>query len=200
MNKLVYSVFKAIMIAIVFVFVWDLVFYLYDVLSLNSRIETLAVSMKHSVSDNNGLTSEAADMYKTLLKQMGSAYNTSSYNFVVGFNLNSSSEAKDKNGNALSASSNLSITGKDNANHDVDLVHWNAGDIGDYGDITCLQIQVGVVQPLWYWGGNKNGDYNYNGEDATSWNRDVSGAGGHTITLDYTYFVPDLKYKSITEA
>lgn len=195
MNKLVYSVFKAIMVAIVFVFVWDLVFYLYDVLSLNSRIETLAVSMKHSVSDNNGLTSEAADMYKTLLKQMGKSYNTSSYNFVVGFNLNSNHEAKDKNGSPLSASSTLQVKDASGTN----LVHWNAGDIGDYGDITCLQIQVGVVQPLWYWGGNKNGDYNYNGQSADEWNRDVSGAGGHTIILDYTYFVPDLQYKSVTE-
>lgn len=199
MNKFVFSIFKAIMIAIVFVFVWDLVFYLYDVLSLNSRIETLAVSMKHSVSDNNGLTTEASDMYSKMLKKLGSDYNTSSYKFVQGFYLNSSDVAKDANWNALSNTAGLDIQGKTPDGTDVGLIHWSAGDIGEYGDVTCLQIKVGVVQPLWYWGTNTNGDYNYTGENATQWNRDVTGAGGHMITLDYTYFVPDLRYNSVTE-
>ena len=48
MNKLVYTVFSTLAFAIIFVFVWDMVFYLYRVNSLNTRIENITSAMQNT--------------------------------------------------------------------------------------------------------------------------------------------------------
>lgn len=75
MNRLVYSVFKAIMLSIIFVFVFDMVFYLYRAISLNSRMQSISTSLQKVVMENNYLPSETANMYGQLFAQLITDFN-----------------------------------------------------------------------------------------------------------------------------
>ena len=212
MNRLVYSVFKAIMVSIIFVFVFDMVFYIFKVTSLNSRMESLSTSLKKVVMDNNYLPSEQAEMYKQLFEQVIRDFNSvssgyensdSSQNFISGFHWNYGNDAENVN---LSISSSRTYwTGSSWQTVSTDIVNKKMSTPGEYGDICVVQLRVGVYQPMWGWttlaadgtSSGVDGNYDYDGQDATRWTR---AATFRSSELVYTYYVPCLNYKTVTQS
>lgn len=211
MNRLVYSVFKAIMMAIIFVFVFDMVFYLYRAISLNSRMQSISTSLQKVVMENNYLPSETATMYQHLLGQLIVDFNGGSYsigadgslslndsdesnNFISGMHWNYKDDATGVSG--MSETTRVyRYNGSTFTPTDIPLVIDKMCNPADYGQVMIVQLRVGVFQPLWGWG-TANGKYEYNGEDGTKWVRNATGASTEFV---YNYYVPCLQYKTTNQ-
>lgn len=225
MNRLVYTVFKTIAFAIIFVFVWDMVFYMYRTVSLNSRMESIATSLKKVVMENNYLPSETAEVYSDILTQMICDFNGVTWHdnmtnaellasaginsFIAGMHWNYGTDATGTL-SSLSADRKVYINNTWTTRTKQLLVK-DMSTPADYGDIMVVQIRVAVYQPMWGWSAspstvytsNRNadatditGDYNYDGEDARYWDRN---SRAKTTQFTYTYYVPCLNYKTITQ-
>ncbi len=208
MNRLVYSVFKAIMMAIIFVFVFDMVFYLYRAISLNSRMQSISTSLQKVVMENNYLPSETATMYQHLFGQLIVDFNGGSYgigadgslhlndydtnnNFISGMHWNYKDSATGISG--MSETTKVyRYNGSTFTPTDIPLVIDKMSSPADYGQVVIVQLRVGVYQPLWRWS-TANGKYEYNGEDGTKWVRNATGASTEFV---YNYYVPCLQYKT----
>lgn len=208
MNRLVYTVFKTIMLAIIFVFVFDMAFYLYRALSLNARMESLSTSLKKVVMENNYLPKEDAELYQDLLYQMVADFNGVTYNpvsnsftgassdqFISGMHWNFSSDAVISDPLQLTGTVNqFNATSGTWTSVSKQLVHKKMNQPADYGDIMIVQLRVGVYQPLWNWGtGGSTTDYKYTGQSADSWTRYGQARSTEFV---YTYYVPCLRYKT----
>lgn len=211
MNRLVYSVFKAIMMAIIFVFVFDMAFYLYRAISLNSRMQSISTSLQKVVMENNYLPSETATMYQHLFGQLIVDFNGGSYSIGADGSLNLNDS--DINNNFISGMhwnykdgatgiSGMSETtkvyrynGSTFTPTDIPLVIDKMSSPADYGQVMIVQLRVGVYQPLWGWGA-ANGKYEYHGEDGTKWVRNATGASTEFV---YNYYVPCLQYKTTNQ-
>lgn len=212
MNRLVYSVFKAIMISIIFVFVFDMAFYMYRAFSLNSRMESISTSLQKVVMENNYLPKETAEMYQNLFGQLIVDFNGGKYNvengilqldpdgdsddFISGFHWNYSTPA-----NGTGMPDNLSVAkqkynGTSFQSVNVPLLNKSMKDPADYGTVTIVQLRVGVFQPLWGWG-SANGKYdNTSATDQQSADKWVRNATGASTEFVYNYYVPCLQYKT----
>lgn len=222
MNRLVYSVFKAIIISIIFIFIFDMASYLYRAVSLNARMESLSTSLKKVVMENNYLPPEDAKLYQNLFAQMINDFNESQVSigasgdmiapssisendFISGMHWNYGTGAIDRNGNLMSSSSNniidlegeaWSYVGGTWQSRTRNIVETDMSKPREYGDIQIIQLRVGVYQPLWGWFGSGTPtrvNYDYNGEDGTQWNVARTVRG---TEFTYTYYVPCLKYKT----
>lgn len=211
MNRLVYSVFKAIMMAIIFVFVFDMAFYLYRAISLNSRMQSISTSLQKVVMENNYLPSETATMYQHLFGQLIADFNGGSYSIGADGSLNLNDS--DINNNFISGmhwnykNSATGISGMSETTKvyryngstftptDIPLVIDKMSSPADYGQVMIVQLRVGVYQPLWGWS-TANGKYEYNGEDGTKWVRNATGASTEFV---YNYYVPCLQYKTTNQ-
>lgn len=211
MNRLVYSVFKAIMIAIIFVFVFDMAFYLYRAISLNSRMQSISTSLQKVVMENNYLPSETATMYQHLFGQLIVDFNGGSYSIGADGSLNLNDS--DINNNFISGmhwnykNSATGISGTSEKTKvyryngstfiptDIPLVVTKMSSPADYGQVMIVQLRVGVYQPLWGWN-TANGEYKYNGEDGTKWVRNATGASTEFV---YNYYVPCLQYRTTNQ-
>lgn len=216
MHKLVYNVFKTIMLSIIFIFVFDIVFYMYRVSSLNARMESVSTSMKKVVMENNYLPSEVADTYSEIFAKMICDYNGAVYSpgmsnnelrmtsmtgqgvvntsaFIAGMNWNYHT-------NAVNANLGITATRTRWNGHDwevksgVNIVKTKMDTPANYGDVMVVQIRVGVFQPIWGWGA-ASGQYNYNGQDVNSWVRSAA-----STELVYTYYVPCLNFRTVTNS
>ena len=88
MHKLVYSVFKTIMVAMILVFAFDMIGYLYRAMSLNQRMENIMVSMQRIVAENNGLTPDAYSMYEDMFIQLAKDMNgDDAGSFINGYKI-----------------------------------------------------------------------------------------------------------------
>lgn len=199
MNKFVASVFKAIMFSMIFVFVWDTAFYLYRVLSINQRIESLMNSMQKVIMENDYLPYDTAVTYQKLLYQMADDYNIGSgYNIRNASSWSNSSAwtdtsvsmpfvlAMDWNYLDDAVGTFPSITVSDGVTT-TNVLRLRMGSPADYGDVMIAQLRVVVAQPMWEFIGSH--------DDARTWAHNSPA----TSTLTYTYYVPCLKYKSITQ-
>lgn len=211
MNKLVYSVFKAIMMAIIFIFVFDMAFYLYRAISLNSRMQSISTSLQKVVMENNYLPSETATMYQHLFGQLIVDFNGGSYSIGADGSLNlNDSDINDNFISGMHWNYKIDATGISGMNEktktyryngssftptDVDLVVKHMNEPADYGQVMIVQLRVGVYQPLWGWN-VANGKYEYNGEDGTKWVRNATGASTEFV---YNYYVPCLQYKTTNQ-
>lgn len=222
MNRLVYTVFKTIMLSIIFIFLFDIVFYMYRVTSLNARMESISTSMKKVVMENNYLPSEVADTYSEILKHMICDYNQVAYrpnmsnselingdggNDVNGRNRNSVNSAAFISGmkwnyNTPATGTSLNIraqrqrwTGSGwTTVTDSNIVKTKMNTPANYGDIMVVQLKVGVFQPIWGWT-QADGRYNYDGSDVTHWVRNAA-----STELTYTYYVPCLNFRTVTNS
>lgn len=213
MNRLVYSVFKAIMLSIIFVFVFDMAFYMYRAFSLNSRMESISTSLQKVVMENNYLPEETAKMYQNLFGQLIVDFNGGSYsvsddgrltlndseinnNFISGFHWNYKTNAT-----GVGMPDNLSVSkqkynGTSFQNVSVPLLNKSMKDPADYGTVTIVQLRVGVFQPLWGWG-SANGRYdNTSASDQHSADKWVRSSTGASTEFVYNYYVPCLQYKT----
>lgn len=207
MNKLVYSVFKAIMISIIFVFIFDMASYLYRAVSLNARMESLSTSLKKVVTENNYLPPEDAELYEKLFAQMINDFNSNpSEPFICGFHWNFGHSAVKSNGSPMTAGSSTGIlslkgtvyskVGSNWQSSQRYIVETDMSKPREYGDIQVVQLRVGVYQPLWGWsssGSPTDTDYNYSGENAQAWNVNRN---ARSTEFTYTYYVPCMKYKT----
>lgn len=211
MNRLVYSVFKAIMMAIIFVFVFDMTFYLYRAISLNSRMQSISTSLQKVVMENNYLPSETATMYQHLFGQLVADFNGGSYTVSNGNLSFNDSDSSDNFISGLHWNYKEDVTNISTANdakatvyryrnssfveQQIGLVVKKMNQPADYGQVMVVQIRVGVYQPLWGWG-TANGIYKYNGEDGTQWVRNSTGASTEFV---YNYYVPCLQYRTTNQ-
>lgn len=214
MNRLVYSVFKAIMLSIIFIFVFDVAFYMYRVTSLNARIESISTSLKKVVMENNYLPSEVAKVYQAVFMQMICDYNSVPYTgpnmteaqlvvgdqktvnsaaFIAGMRWNYQNQLTDHSGKLNIQSTRSMWNGNTWVPRTYDIVHNTMNTPGNYGDIMAIELAVSVFQPIWGW--TYSGAYTYNGEDATQWQRNAA-----VTTFTYTYYVPCLNYRTVTQS
>lgn len=221
MNKLVYSVFKAIALSIIFVFIFDMAFYLYRAVSLNARMESISTSLKKVVMDNNYLPSEDAKLYANILGQMVADFNGCTYtigtdgkltfandtdpndNFISGMHWNYGSNASGTSSSQLETITSEVYTVNSSGNWSSTnrkIVEKDMSKPREYGDIQIVQLRVGVYQPLWNWSSGTPTDpkYKYTGQaneinGNTGFNRNATYRG---TEFTYTYYVPCMKYKS----
>lgn len=211
MHRLVYQVFKAIMVAIILVFVFDMVGYLYRAASLNQRVESLMTSLQKVVMDNNYLPQEQAVLYQQLFGQMAADFNARSgqvYSaanptqffqgnsdaFVLAMDWNMYDDAV---GNHPSITATRSKwTGSNWTSVSTQIVSKRMGTPMDYGDIQTIQFRVLVAQPTW---GFMRTGASGSADDFTldsSRNQHVTGSNRFTHVFTYTYYVPCMKYIS----
>lgn len=170
MPRLVYNCFKGILLAIIFVFVWDMGFFLFRVMNLNQRMLLLTSSMVKTVQANNYMPEDMAQTYKTMLEDIGVTMNGSGGDetFIAGFNWNYDSHAS---------------LGKDKTNLNLGTnLHTKMSEPADYGDIMEVHVNAYVYQPFW--------SFATRGDTFTS-TRD---ARAHQVALTYRYLVPCLHY------
>lgn len=205
MNRMVWCVFKAIALSIIFVFVWDMGFYLYRTFALNQRMEMLMSSLTKVVQENNYLPEQQAELYKTLFTNIADSMNGdktkydadsektgSDYVFVNGFNWNYKSSS-----NGTTYTRKLDDVDASVANISGGLVNRNIlirsmDKAACYGDIMAVYVSVNVNTPFWTFQPSKDNDRN----NAKTWTRDVKYSN---VTLDYLYYVPCMNYTSVTD-
>lgn len=209
MHKMVLQVFKVIAFSMVFVFVFDIIFYLYRSFSLNQRMESINVSLQKVVSENNYLPVGQYNMFMSIYNSMGESFNKApdgadaaeikANEFIVYDGNNAVTLNYDR-----SASNVKAITGyKYDVNgtaREENLVKPQLNQPADYGDIMCIEAKVKVNQPLWgFLDGAKMNAKNWQkgtSDDIAKFGDQYEGDGTHTFT--YTYYVPCLRYQSVT--
>lgn len=224
MNRLVYTVFKTIALSIIFIFLFDIIFYMYRVTSLNARMESLSTSMKKVVMENNYLPSEMAETYSEIFKNMICDYNNVPYHpgmsgaqlingdggnavdgtngnsvnaaaFIAGMHWNYNSNATGLSLSSLSAN-RQKWTGSGWSTQNTNIIKTKMNSPANYGDIMVVQLRVGVFQPIWGWATS-----GYAVTDRYSYNgedvrRWVRNAA--STEMVYTYYVPCLNFRTIT--
>lgn len=195
MHRLVATVFKALMAAMIFVFVWDIGFYLFRAFSLNQRMESIMTSMQKVVMENNYLPEGDYNMYVAILKQLAEDMNgdgSADDIFINGFTINFNHDATDTLDTLKATKYTLEGGKKSNQN----ILKKKMSVPASYGDVMVVQCSVNINMPVWNWGAQSpTADYTYTGQDSRDWNR----VGYQTTTFTYTYYVPCLKYQSIQE-
>lgn len=204
MYKMVATCFKAIIYAILFVFIFDMVFYMYRALSVNQRMESIMASMKKEVMENNYLPEGSRQMYDAIFIQLADDMNNGDV-FIQGFNMNYSTTGGIRPHDAVDPTdtlTTLTATKYDVHGNPVttNILRSQLDLPADYGDIMVAQLCVGIVRPMWGWSstGTLNGDYNYSGEDAKSWTR-INEANRNITRFYYTEYIPCLNYQSISK-
>lgn len=197
MNKFVWSIFKTIMLAMIFVFVFDMGAYLLRALSLNQRMENTMVSMQKTIMENNYLPEGSYEMYKAIFIGIADDFNgtnsTGANHFINGYNLNYGNTAVDTLSDITAVRYNKSgATGGK-----VNILRKDMQVPASYGDVMVCQVSVQVNQPTWGFT-NTDGSGRHN---APNWNNDRTDSSlkPKTTWFTYTYYVPCLKYQSITE-
>lgn len=211
MNKLVYTVFSTLAFAIIFVFVWDIVFYLYRVNSLNTRMENIASAMQNVVMQNNYMPEYEAKVFQQLLKNMADDYNSGVTSDVNAYSDGSTHSVNDfvlyldwnyNDSAVLPTSSITSIADSVSRVHTRMGVDSYSSSVPDYGDIVVIQLRVVVAQPTWNFmkqsgAGFKTIVAGNTGSSEKMENNHVTDVGDmFTTELDYTYYVPCLRYKA----
>lgn len=196
MHKIVYSCFKAIMMSMIFIFVFDTGFYVYRVLVLNQRMENIMNSMQKVVMENNYLPEGDFNMYSALLKNIMTDMNGNvPHNFVQAMDLNYGHNAFTGNSVGsgqvkIGGSSTLNVLRKDQAGNNVyvNVLIQDMSQPAEYGDIMVVQSSVCVNQTMWGFSGSQR--------SGADWGQ----TGRNQTVFHYTYFVPCLKYNSLLGA
>lgn len=227
MHNMVFKVFKTIAFAIIFVFVFDIAFYIYRFASFNTKVENITTSLQKVVMENNYLPSEQAELFKAMFYNMMADYNAPTRADRTGYHFNSATNAVPFN-NANNAfvlfcdwnyrdaavfpSGTAPINVVDNPGHSI--VHQQmgiagSGTVGDYGDIMIVQVRFILAQPMWNFMHNAgfiNGGVGITAGAAATGMENQNEvtpaqkiANRFTTEVDYNYYVPCLQYKSITQ-
>lgn len=188
MNRLVFNVFKTLAMSMIFVFVFDMTAYMYRAVSLNQRMENYMVSMQRVVMENNYLPEGEYLLYETLFKELAKNMNVGG-TFINGYIINYSHDAID----TLSSLTAQKYNTQSGVTQATDILRSRMGTPADYGDIMTVQVIVEINQPTW-------GFTNGSSRSSVDFNNDrTSGLlQPNTTRFSYTYFVPCLKYQSVT--
>ena len=183
MAKLTYTVFKTIMLAMIFVFVFDMGMYLYRTASLTQRMQNIMTSMQRVVQENNGLSPENYAVYEDMFIELADSYNQGKHGnnsdvFINGYWINFNNKAKDTaTMNDMTAASGTILKMNNTAN------------MANYGDVIVVQVGVSINQPNWNFTSATSNSSQYFQNDRTS-----AGIASPEHELWYTYYVPCLKY------
>lgn len=172
-------------------------------------------SLRQTVMLNNGLTESDADVYQDLLYQIAADYNGDSYNgtsysisssdnsdsdaandnFILGMHWNMTTSVSSFIPNFSSIQPDASATkykqvgSSWQAVNNVNLVHKRMNDLGDFGDIQTVYVEVAVAQPFW--------DFNSTSSHGSqNW---VRNSQRSIKKFQYLYFVPCLQYTSVDD-
>lgn len=192
MHRIVVTAFKAVAYAMIFVIIWSVVFYLFRVFALNSKLETIMVSMRQDVSQNNYLTEDKYEMYKTMLLDVANEMNNGD-TFVVGYNLN---YVKGDKSNACVSDDTPSNMGlhytsdgyKMSGATNSPTYSLNLAKPAACGDVAVIELQVGFNAISWRYD---------TAEQAAADELKLTDDIVNTIT--YTYQVPCLKYVNVVD-
>lgn len=198
--RMVLNVFKAIAISMVLVMAVDIGFYLYKAVNLNKRMESICSSLQRVVTENNYLPASEHSMYMSLFDAMGNNMNGKDFtknkgdlkqdeDFVV-FNDNGHAVTLNyDNANTVDSTKLPEI--KDEKGYNI--LRTQLDSPADYGDVMYIQASITIQPPLWGFGNNT-----YTGKPTMkNWKRYIDTSS--RVTFHYTYFVPCLKYQSVTE-
>ena len=192
MHRIVVTAFKAVAYAMIFVIIWSVVFYLFRVFALNSKLETIMVSMRQDVSQNNYLTEDRYEMYKTMLLDVANEMNNGD-TFVVGYNLN---YAKGDKSNACVSDDTPSNMGlhytsdgyKMSGATNSPTYSLNLAKPAACGDVAVIELQVGFNALSWRYDTTEQA-----AADELKLTDDI------VNTISYTYQVPCLKYVNVVD-
>lgn len=216
MHRLTYSVFKVIMLAIIGIFLFENLSYLYRALSINARLDSIGSSLRFIVMDNNYLPEEDANMYRNIILKIINSYNetpatvdvtgkfhipTSSQNdFIKSFTWNYKSNATGDMAGLDSIERQIKLyKGKTWGFDKRKALNLDMSKPRDYGDIQTIQLKVGVYQPMFGWAKTNSAKEIENSKaDHTADNFRLNRLGKSTEFI-YTYFVPCLKYKNTNQ-
>lgn len=206
MNRMVWCVFKAIALSMIFVFVWDMGFYLYRTYALNQRMEMLMSSLTKVVQENNYLPENEKEVYDTLFRNIADMMNGdkskydadsektgSDYQFVNGFQWNYSKDSKGTINYANKVDDIMAdVTDVKGTTNNRNILVRSMDKSACYGDIMLVYVSVNVNTPFWtFQTGKDEGRYNL-----TTWSRNVAYSN---VTMDYVYYVPCMNYTSVTD-
>lgn len=215
--RMVYQVFKVIAMAMVLVFVVDIAFYLFRVFSLNQRMESIGVSLQKVVTENNYLPEGQYNMYREIYNDMGESFNkvpdgqsgadAATLNEFIVLNADGDAVTLNYDQPAENVKSIMgyktvtNTTGTGFRPEPANLVKDQLNQPADYGDIMCIQASVRVTQPIWGFvsGARYSADkwQKGNRHNVSEFDNYEAGYDG-TTTFTYTYYVPCLKYQSVT--
>ena len=139
MNRLVYNAFKAIMLTMIFTFVWDVGFYMFKALNMNQRMLLIMSSMVKTVESNNYLPVDSANTYKAILNNMQTTMNGSvDKSFIYGWEWNYETDNSNISSDSLGTGVRLHTK-------------MNGSDLGgvNYGDVMVVSVKVNVLPPTW---------------------------------------------------
>ena len=185
MTRFVYNAFKAVILAIIFVFVWDMGFFLFKTLNLHQRMLLLTGQMVDTVEANNympadfwigtGTLSNPNGTYARIMDDIANTMNAGD-RFVVGYSINYGSGSND------SGFVDIGIDDISTApavrNDGKSYFHQTMETPAYYGDVMLVWMEIGVAPPKW----------GYTGGDLNKY--DSSGC----VKLAYRYVVPCLHY------
>lgn len=206
MNRMVWCVFKAIALSMIFVFVWDMGFYLYRTYALNQRMEMLMSSLTKVVQENNYLPENEKEVYDTLFRNIADMMNGdkskydndsektgSDYQFVNGFQWNYAKDSKGTINYANKVDDIMAdVTDVKGTSNNRNILVRSMDKSACYGDIMLVYVSVNVNTPFWTFQlGKDEGRYNL-----TTWSRNVAYSN---VTMDYVYYVPCMNYTSVTD-
>lgn len=203
MNKLVYICFKTLALSMIFIFVWDMGFYLFRAFSLDQRMKNHMTSLQKVVMENNYIPQSTYDEYARLFGAMQTQYNNGG-DFILGFRSNY------RNGADYSANPSQRYTDDGGVDwgslglptsltdrNGKECLVKNTSVPASYGDIMAVMVQVQIVQSSWGWS-NGNAD-----RSGASWTNDptqiqTGDLDGRTgMYMTYTYYVPCLHYTTV---
>lgn len=174
MHRIVAGAFKAIFMSILFVIIFDVLFYIARVEMLNQRIESTMVTMQQEVSKNNYLPVDSYIMYEGILRGIATDMNGSQPgSFVNGFNINYNHNCNSAYSQAMR---NAGLTPSVKLNTPA-----------NYGDVAVIELTVQVNALTW--------GYNRSADGAAN----ESNHYYLTRNFTYTYQVPCLRYISVTK-
>lgn len=146
MNKLVASVFKAILFSMIFIVVWDVAFYLLRTYSLNYKVETLMSTVCYAVSKENYLSEDAYKMVDNTLANIMDVSNGGvtdvSKQFVTGYEINYLQPAL---GVGTSVTDGEYLVLDPNLTYSVQL-----NTPANFGDIAVIQIIIHINSTNWF--------------------------------------------------
>lgn len=225
MNRMVWCVFKAIALSIIFVFVWDMGFYLYRTFALNQRMEMLMSSLTKVVQENNYLPEQDMNLYKTLFENIAYSMNGdkskyldndedtgANYQFVNGYTWNYDYSCAGTDYTNKLEDVKATVTDVDGTSKPRNILVRTMDKSACYGDIMAVYVSVNVNTPFWTFDNttstfdSANNTQNVamngkvsDGDDSRSidhWHRNLKYS---TVTLDYLYYVPCMNYTSVTD-
>ena len=208
MNKFVFNIFKTLLFSIIFIFVVDMVFYMYRALSLNQKMNSIMTSMQKVVMENNYLTERDATTYTAIFNQLIDDYNgrgngyagartgeerTATWSedggFINSIRWNYGTDAAIPN---IDRSDFVTkdYTRSDSAISNRNILKTDMKDTtANYGDVMVVQVQVDMVSPLYEF---LNPSYRYDPDDVLNRQNVIN-------TVTYTYLVPCQHYQVMNE-